>query len=187
MIGEFFSILKYRHHKLLNAHGLSFVTPNLCGWEAVSTPGALTHTKITWALLPIASQVSGVTPWSPLCAWCCTHSSWRGARQSDASCLLTSVMFLNFEDVDYFKGCMYYCTNQPLKNVCTLFGSIHFSKATPLAPRWWGSARFNSLQEYLEFLSTQIHPLKSITPNLFYKITLKQKRSNLLYTTLKTY
>ena len=44
-------------------------------------PGALTHTRITWALSPTAPQVPGVTPGSPLCPWCFGHSSWRGARQ----------------------------------------------------------------------------------------------------------
>ena len=44
-------------------------------------PGALTHTRITWALSPMAPQVPGVTPESPLCPWCFGHSSWRGARQ----------------------------------------------------------------------------------------------------------
>ena len=42
--------------------------------------GALTYTRITWALSPMASQVPGVTPGSPLCQWCFGHSSWRGAR-----------------------------------------------------------------------------------------------------------
>ena len=45
-------------------------------------PGALTHTRITWALSPMAPQVPGVTPGSPLCPWCCGHSSWRGAQYS---------------------------------------------------------------------------------------------------------
>jgi len=29
----------------------------------------------------MAPQVLGVTSGSPLCPWCCGHSSWRGARQ----------------------------------------------------------------------------------------------------------
>ena len=41
---------------------------------------ALTHIRITWALSPMAPQVPGVTLGSPLCPWCCGHSSWRGAR-----------------------------------------------------------------------------------------------------------
>ena len=44
-------------------------------------PGTLTHTRITWALSPMVPQVPGVTLGSPLCPWCCGHSSRRGARQ----------------------------------------------------------------------------------------------------------
>ena len=75
------SILESLRHKLPIAHGLTLMTPRLRGWEAFSTPGALTHTSITWALSPMAPQVPGVTPRSPLCPWCCGHSSWKGARQ----------------------------------------------------------------------------------------------------------
>src|ERR1700684_2028321 len=49
------------------------MTPSLRGWEAFPTPGALTHTRITWALSPPAPQVPGVTPGSPLCPWCFGH------------------------------------------------------------------------------------------------------------------
>ena len=66
MIKVFLSILGSRHHKLLIAYGLTLVTPSLHGWEAFPTPRALTHTRITWALSPMASQVPGVTPGSPL-------------------------------------------------------------------------------------------------------------------------
>ena len=45
-------------------------------------PGTLTHTRITWALSPMVPQVPGVTPGSPLCPWCCRHSSRRGARHT---------------------------------------------------------------------------------------------------------
>jgi hypothetical protein len=44
------------------------MTPSLCGWEAFPTPGALTHTWITWAFSPPAPQVPGITPGSP-----CAH------------------------------------------------------------------------------------------------------------------
>jgi hypothetical protein len=55
------------------AHGFTLMTPSLHGWEAFPTPGALTHTRITWALSPPAPQVLGVTPGSPLCPWCFEH------------------------------------------------------------------------------------------------------------------
>jgi hypothetical protein len=44
-------------------------------------PGALTRIRIIWSLSPMEPQVPGVTPESPLCQWCCGHSSWNGARQ----------------------------------------------------------------------------------------------------------
>src|ERR1700737_944382 len=75
------SILESPRHELRKAHGLTLMPPSLRGWEAFPTPGALTHTRITWALSPTAPQVRGVTPGSPLCPWCFGHSSWRGARQ----------------------------------------------------------------------------------------------------------
>jgi hypothetical protein len=43
-------------------------------------PGALTHTRITWAFSPSPPQVSGVTPGSPMCPWCFGHPLWRGTR-----------------------------------------------------------------------------------------------------------
>jgi hypothetical protein len=58
------------------------MTPSLRGWEAFPTPGALTHTRITWAFSPPAPQHPGVTPGSPLCPWCFGHPLWRGARHS---------------------------------------------------------------------------------------------------------
>ena len=54
------NILKLTCHKLRIADGLTLVPPNLRGWEAFPTPGALTHTRITWALSPMAPQVLGV-------------------------------------------------------------------------------------------------------------------------------
>jgi hypothetical protein len=54
-------------------------------------PGALTHTRITWSLSPMAPQVLGVTPGSPLRPWCWGHSLWRGARHASS----LWVMFLN--------------------------------------------------------------------------------------------
>jgi hypothetical protein len=77
----FLSILESSRHELRIAHGLSVMTPSLRGWEAFPTPGALTHTRITWAFSPPAPQVPGVTPGSPLCLWCFWHPLWRGARQ----------------------------------------------------------------------------------------------------------
>jgi hypothetical protein len=69
----FLSILESSRHELRIAHGLSLMTPSLRGWEAFPTPGALTHTRITWAFSPPAPQVPGVTPGSPLCPWCFGH------------------------------------------------------------------------------------------------------------------
>ena len=43
------------------------MTANLHRWEAFSMPEALTHTRITWALSPMAPQILGVTSGSPLC------------------------------------------------------------------------------------------------------------------------
>ena len=65
----FLSILESSRHELRIAHGLTLMTPSIRGWEAFPTPGALTHTRITWALSPPAPQVPGVTPGSPLCPW----------------------------------------------------------------------------------------------------------------------
>src|ERR1700738_3418976 len=76
------SILELPRHELRIADGLTLMPPSLRGWEAFPTPGALTHTRITWALSPTVPRVPGVTPGSPLCPWCFGHSSWRGARHS---------------------------------------------------------------------------------------------------------
>jgi hypothetical protein len=64
------SILESSRHELLIAHGLSLMTLSPRGWEAFPTPGARTHTRITWAFSPPALQVPGVTSGSPLCPWC---------------------------------------------------------------------------------------------------------------------
>ena len=71
--GVFLSILESARHELFIADGLTLMTPSPCGWEAFPTPGALTHTRIIWALSPPAPQVSGVTLGSPLCPWCVKH------------------------------------------------------------------------------------------------------------------
>jgi hypothetical protein len=62
------SILESSRHELRIAHGLSLMIPSLRGWESFPTPGALTHSRITWAFSPPAPQVPGVTPGSP-----CAH------------------------------------------------------------------------------------------------------------------
>jgi hypothetical protein len=77
------SILESPRHKLLVAHSLAIETPRLCGWETLSTLGALTHIKITWALSPTTPQLIGVTPGSPVCPRYLKHSSWRGAQLSE--------------------------------------------------------------------------------------------------------
>lgn len=48
-IEMFLSILEFSRHKLRIAHGLTLVSPSLCGWETFPMPRALTHTRITWA------------------------------------------------------------------------------------------------------------------------------------------
>ena len=45
-------------------------------------PGVLSHTRPTRVPSPMEPQVPGVTPGSPLCSWCCGHSSWGGARHT---------------------------------------------------------------------------------------------------------
>ena len=82
LIEVFLRILKFARHKLRIADGLTLVTSKLHGWEAFPTPGALTHTRITWGLSSTGLQVPGVTPGSPLCPWCFRHSSWRSVQQS---------------------------------------------------------------------------------------------------------
>ena len=53
-----------------------------CAHGVAGTPqGEVRDTRITWALSPMVRQVLGVTPGSPLCPWCCGHSSRRGRRQ----------------------------------------------------------------------------------------------------------
>ena len=56
----FLSILELGLHKLLITHGLNLVTSSLRRWEAFSTLGAFTHTRITWALSTLAPQVLSV-------------------------------------------------------------------------------------------------------------------------------
>ena len=67
LIKVFMSILESICHKLLVAHDLTLVTPNIRDLEVFSTLRALTHTRITWALLPTAPQVPNITP-GPPCA-----------------------------------------------------------------------------------------------------------------------
>ena len=64
--------------------------------------GALTHTRITWALSPMMPQVPGVTHGSRLCPWCCKISSSRGAQQLPCICLneSDSKLYLNFRFVE---------------------------------------------------------------------------------------
>jgi hypothetical protein len=78
----FLGILESSRHKLHIAYGLTLMTLNPRRWEVFPTPGALTHIRIIWALLPSALQVPGVTPGSPLFPWCFGHYFWRGARHS---------------------------------------------------------------------------------------------------------
>ena len=74
-LGSSLNVLESGPLKLLNAHSLTLVTPSLHVQEVLSMTGAFTHTRITWALSLMAPQISGVTPGSPSCPWCCEHSS----------------------------------------------------------------------------------------------------------------
>jgi hypothetical protein len=60
-------IPKSSRHELHIIYGLTLMTLSLGGWETFPMPGALTHTKISWAFSSSAPQVPGVTPGSPLC------------------------------------------------------------------------------------------------------------------------
>ena len=86
-IRVFLSIVGCTCHKLCIGLGLTLVPHSLHGWKAFSMPGALAHTWITWALSPMASQVSGVTRGSLLCPWCFGQSSWRGTRHAKRKCV----------------------------------------------------------------------------------------------------
>ena len=77
----FLSILKSSRLELHTILGLTLMVPSPHGWEAFPTPGALTHSRITWACSLLVPQVPGITPGSPLCPWSCVYSSWRGAQQ----------------------------------------------------------------------------------------------------------
>ena len=64
---------------------------------------------------------------------------------SDIFCSITLVTFPILRMSISFKvACIVVLTNL-LKNACTLFGSIHFSKATFLVPRWWGLGKVQLL------------------------------------------
>ena len=76
----FLSILKYARRIV---HSLTFVTSSLHGWEAFPTTGALTHTRITWALSPTTPQVPGVTH-SPPCAHDILHTPYGEVHDSMA-------------------------------------------------------------------------------------------------------
>ena len=78
----FLNIWKSTRHELRMAHGLTFMTPSPHWCETFQTPGALTHTMMTWAFSPSTSQVPGITPRSPLCLRYSRHSFWRGAQHS---------------------------------------------------------------------------------------------------------
>ena len=73
------SILESQCHKPLISHGLTLVTPNLHGLEAFWTPGASPTLGSLGPSHQWWHKLLGVTLGSPLCPWCCGHSSWRGA------------------------------------------------------------------------------------------------------------
>jgi hypothetical protein len=67
---------------------------------------------------------------------------------SDASC---SIIFLNYEVVNQFKGCMYCCINQPLKDVFVIAPSLdsYIFQRLHLDPKmvgiWQGSSPFRDI------------------------------------------
>ena len=81
-IEVFLNILESSYHELRIAYGLTLMTPSLYGWNAFPTPSTLIHTRIIWALSPMAPQVPGVTPRSPLCPGYFGHSIQRGAQHN---------------------------------------------------------------------------------------------------------
>ena len=66
LIEVFLSILESSRHELRITHGLIFMTPSLRGWETFPTPGALTHTRITWAFSPSGATSLGCHSGVPL-------------------------------------------------------------------------------------------------------------------------
>ena len=76
------SILESGRHKPFVVNNLTLVTPSYHGREAFSTPGALTHTKITWALSPWRHK-SRASLQGPLCAHgvACTHGKVRNKHR----------------------------------------------------------------------------------------------------------
>ena len=73
---------------------------------------------------------------------------------NDAYCLVTSIMFPNYEDVNESKGCMYCCTNQPLK-ICIHPLWIHsFFKDYILGPKMLGTRQGSTPRDTWDFLNT---------------------------------
>ena len=102
----FLSILESGCHKLHIVCGITLATPILCGWEALSTPRALTHTRITWAFSPMAPQIPSATLGSPLCHGVLgiPHGEVRDIDSGDLSKLLGTPFGLELKvhDVDQF-------------------------------------------------------------------------------------
>ena len=130
MIGEFLSNLEFGCHKLFNAHGFTLVTPNICGWEAFSTPRALTLTKITWALSPRVQQVPSIIPGSPLCLWCCQHPHGEAHNTNGHQ----RIRLHNHQYNGFLILCTIFSLNQPtILYICNLeiFSTLHALSSQP--------------------------------------------------------
>ena len=71
--------------------------------EAFPMPGALAHTRITWALSPTTPQVSSITLGSLLCLWCFRYSSWKAMRQfTYFKCVLSLALIPSWNAHNWF-------------------------------------------------------------------------------------
>ena len=86
------SILKSRRYKLLIAHGFTFTSHGLYGWEAFLTQGALTHTRIIWAFSPMAPQVLGITPGSSFVLMVFRAFLMEGCATKELGCMFNIVV-----------------------------------------------------------------------------------------------
>ena len=149
-IGEFLSILEFGRHRLYNAHGLTLVTPSLCGQKMFLTHMALIHIRITWALSPIAQQIMGATMGSPLCPW-------RGAQHKSYWLYMLLVAIL--------VGCI---SVVALVLVRLVFGCISFQCICSWLYQLWQYQFFLTLplvalaSAYISFLSHQHLKLRNI-------------------------
>jgi hypothetical protein len=92
----------------MHSYGLTLMTPSSRRWEAFPTPGALTHTRITWAFAPLVQQVSGVTPGSLLYAWYFGHSLRRGAQHSPPPNGVDALIDYTYSWANQFSCCHHF-------------------------------------------------------------------------------